>query len=192
MEPGNIFGPLQVARLTQEANGAVTGRLPDRSQEMQQHDRALAFPKIASRLLAIERLIGFKVEQIVVDLKGDAGKEAKLDQRQQVILDGGVRTGSTSADHPNLEGRDHRVPAGLLKSHPDIVRVAEVEALLGNPAQLDRLTLGGFPRHPFDTLKNLEGLADTDPLRVLQQEAQGEDVGRITDVDCNWHPVRLE
>ena len=62
---------------------------PGRAQEVQEHDRPLALPQVAARLLAVEGLVGLEVEQVVVDLEGDAGQEPELDQRSQLVVERG-------------------------------------------------------------------------------------------------------
>src|SRR4029079_15352516 len=97
----------------------------DGAQEMQQHDSALAFPQVAARLLSIEVLVGFQVKQVVVDLKGDTGQKAQLDELRQLVFLGGQRAGRRAADDSNSKRSDHGVPAGLLVSHADVIAVAE-------------------------------------------------------------------
>ena len=177
-----------------ESSAAARSRSAARSraEEVQQHHRALALPEVSADLLAVERLVGLQVEQVVVDLEGDAGRNPSSISGCRSSPQRGQRAGRPPADHADPERRDHRVPARLLVRHPHVVAVAEVEALLGDPAELDGLALDRLAGHPLDLAEHQQRLAHADRLRVPEQEVEREHVGRVADVDRHGHAVRLE
>src|SRR5262249_35795156 len=95
-------------------------------------------------------------------------------------------------DDADAQRSDHRVPARFLVRHANVVAIAEVEAAVGDPPELDRLALDGLAGHPLDLAEDLQRLTDADDLRVLEQDLHGQHVGSIADVHRDGHPVRLE
>jgi hypothetical protein len=159
---------------------------------VQQHDGALAFPEIAADLLAVERFVGFEVEQVIVDLEGDAGEKSQVYERGRLLVKRCQRARRASADDADPERRDHGVPAGLLVGHADVVAIAEVESPLGDPPELDRLPFHRLARHALDLAEDQQRLAHADRSRVAEQQVEREDVRGVADVDRHRHAMGLE
>ena len=83
-QPRDVFRPLLSPRGLQQLEGPGAFRTTCGPHEVEEHDRALALPEVAARLLAVQRFVGLEIEQVVVDLEGDAGQEPEFDQRDEL------------------------------------------------------------------------------------------------------------
>jgi hypothetical protein len=82
--------------------------------------------------------------------------------------------------------------ARLLVRHADVVAVAEVEAALGDPSQLDRLAFHGLARHALHFPEDQERLAHADGGGVSEEQIEREHLRGVADVHRHRHPVALE
>ncbi len=125
-------------------------------------------------------------------LEHDAGEMSEFDERQQIGRLRERHSGRTATDHTDPKWRNHGVPTRLLVRHPNVVAVVEVEGSVGDPAELDRLTLDGFASHPFDLLEDQECLVHPDPVRVVEQQLHRQHVGGVADIDGHGGAMRTQ
>src|SRR5262249_12617372 len=118
-----------------------------------------------------------------MNLEGDPGEKAKFDERLQLLVVRRKWARLAAANDADTQRRDDRIPAGLLIRHAHVIVVAQIETPLGDPTQFYRLTLGRLARHPLHFVKDEQGLSNAEPLGVAEQGPDGQDIGRVTDVD---------
>ncbi|CAM5319926.1 hypothetical protein SGLAM104S_01970 [Streptomyces glaucescens] len=89
-----------------EEAGALVG--VGGAEEVDQHHRALAFEQVAEGLLAVEGFLPHEVEDVVLDLEGDADQAERLVEPAQY-----GRVGDPGAHGPDAARAHAGVPAGL-------------------------------------------------------------------------------
>ena len=156
-QPRDFVGAALGARARQMREQATSLLGLGCARDVDQHQRALALVEIAVDLLAIG-LVGFEVENVVLDLERRAEEEAEADQRVEI---GRPARGDHRA---HAQGMDRRQPAGLLHHHGQIIGLADVLHVVAPPAELQRLTLDRLPRHALGLAEH--GLREPGPKRV--------------------------
>src|SRR5262249_5779260 len=111
------------------------------AQQMNQHQRALAFDQVSADLLAVAAYVAGQVEEVVLNLK--RGTEIAAETVEPIE----VEIASRRDQRADATGMDEAVPARLLQDHPQVVVVGDVAAVVAHPAKLHRLALERLLHH---------------------------------------------
>ena len=150
-------------------------------EEQRQDQGALALPQVAPALLAGRRRLGAQVEDVVADLE----RHAEVDREPRQLVD--QRRRGLGDDRAGGDRAGEGVPGGLVRHHLDVLVGRDVPALLGDPGQLERLTLGGLAHDPRDQPEQPERAAQVEQPHVVEQRLERERQHRVPGVDGERH-----
>ena len=108
---------------------------------MHGNERALTLGDVGAEVLVGGLLGANKVEQVILNLEGKAGVQAKGAQRLDLLFVASANDGSGG------KRRGSAVVRGLVRCHVQIIVDRDVEACVTDPAQVERLTLDGADDH---------------------------------------------
>ena len=103
--------------------------------------RALALGDVGTEVLVGGLLGTDQVEQIILDLEGKAGVQAKGAQCLDLLF------AASANDGPGGKRRGSAVIRGLVRCHVQVIVDRDVKAPVTDPTQVERLTLDGADDH---------------------------------------------
>src|SRR5690606_4340569 len=133
-------------------------------EQMDHHDRPLAFEQVTERLLAVKLRLADEVQYVVLNLKRDADQPERL---VEAIEHGRIGLARRDGAHPAR--RDAGIPTRLLRAHAAVIGVSTRYRVTPNPAELDRLPLNGLAAHVQNFVNEPQGTRETQALEVRQR-----------------------
>ena len=151
-------------------------------QGVHHNQRALALGDIAAEVLLLGLVGAHEVQQIVLDLEGEA--------RVQPVAAQGLHDLVVGAAHDGAHGQRHRagVMGRLVDGHGEIVLGRDVVAAVAGPAQIERLTLHRAAGHGDELLDNahLHGVLEQ---RVVHHRTVYHGKRQVAHIDGQPQPL---
>ena len=158
---------------------ALLGKVADRPHG---GHSALALGDVAPEVLALRLGVADEVEQVVLELEGEAGGHAEGAQGLDLPL------ACAGADRAHDERDRGGVVGRLVGRHVQVVVHGDVPAAVADPAQVERLALEGAALHPHQLVD--EPQAHVRAQRLVVEDGLGRhDEGKVAHVGSDADAV---
>ena len=145
------------------------------SQRMHGDHSALALGDIAAEVLCRGFLAAHEVEEVVLELEGEAGRHAVCAQDLDLFL------GAAAHDGADRQGHGSGVEGGLVLGHAEVVLHRDVEAGIARPADVHGLALDGARGHVDQLLENpdLDAVLELVVIKDAACDEREREVARV-------------